>query len=113
VTAEPMRTINQSKAQNFLGKAAGGCGGALNSFLIAVGDKCGLYPTSQYRCDVEEPIVRSKAPSIVQKRTSSRAAAGAHGSASPGKDWVISVQREEAAFMTLVCHDCAAATDEI
>jgi hypothetical protein len=113
VTAEPTRTVNQSSGQIFLGKAARGCGGALNSFLVVLGDKCRVYATGQYTFDVEEPIVRGKAPSIAQKRSSRAAADGAadaHATATPGEDRAMSVQREETAFMTLICHDCAAAT---
>ena len=55
MTAEPTRTINQSRVRNFLGKAAGGCGGALNSFLVVLGDKCGLYATGQYSSDGKRP----------------------------------------------------------
>jgi hypothetical protein len=88
MSAEPTHTINQSTVQNFLRKATRGCGGALNSFLVVLGDKTGLHATSSYSRDVEEPIVRSHASSITQKR--------AH--------------RDETAFMTLICHDCAAAT---
>jgi hypothetical protein len=114
VTAEPTRTINQSNVQNLLGLAAGGCGGVLNSFLVVLGDKCGLYATGQYSVvEVEGPIVRGNAPSIAQKRNSNNAAGGpalAQGSAIPGEDRVMSVQREETAFMTLMCHECAAAT---
>jgi hypothetical protein len=114
VPAEPTRTINQSKVQNLLGMAADGCGGALNSFLVVLGDKCGLYATGQYSFDVEEPIFRRKAPSIVQKRNSNKAAGGiahSHRSATQSEDRAMSVQREETAFMTLMCHECAAATD--
>jgi hypothetical protein len=114
VIAEPTRTINQSRARKLLGKAAGGCGGALNSLLVVLGDRCGLYATGQYSSEVEEPIVPSKAISIAQKPTSSGARKGAphtHGSASPGQDRTTSVQPEETAFMTLICHECAAATD--
>jgi hypothetical protein len=114
VTAEPTRTINQSRVQNFLGKAAGGCGYTLNSFLVVLGDKCGLYATGQYSFDGDEPVVCSQAPSIAQKRNSGEAADGAvhaHGSASAGKERAMSAQREEVAFMALICHDCAAATD--
>jgi hypothetical protein len=105
VTGEPTRTINQTRVQIFLGRAADG-GGAVSSFLVGLGGKCGLYATGRYRFDVDEPIVRSKTPSILQMRTA-RGAANAHGSASPGGDRATSVQREEVAFMTLICHDCA------
>jgi hypothetical protein len=114
VTAEPTHTIKQSRVQNLLGKAAGACGGALNSFLVVLGDKCGLYATGQYSFDVEEPIPSSEAPRVAQKRSSSFAAeraAHAHGSATPSEDRAMSVQRGETALMTLICHDCAAATD--
>ena len=115
MTAEPTRTINQSKVQNLLGLAAGGCGDALNSFLVVLGDKCGLDATGQCSVvDVEGPIVHSNAPSIARKRESNAAAgnpAFAQSSAIPGEDRALSVQREETAFMTLMCHECAAATD--
>jgi hypothetical protein len=114
VTAEPTHTISQSKVQNLLGMVGDGCGSALNSFLVVVGDKSGLYATGQYSVDVEGPIVRSKAPSIAQKRNSNKAACGfAHSQcrAIPGDDRAVSVRREETAFMTLICHECAAATD--
>jgi hypothetical protein len=113
VTAEPTRTISQSKVQNLLGMAGDGCGSALHSFLVVLGDKCGLYATGQYSVDVEGPIVRRKAPSIAQKRTSSEATDGAalaHASGTPGEERAVRVQREETAFMTLMCHECAAAT---
>jgi hypothetical protein len=114
VTTEPTRTINQSRVRTFLGEALGGCGGALNSFLVVLGDKCGLYATGQYSSDGEKRVVRSQAPSIAQERNSSEAADSpvhAHVSAIPSKDRAMRVQREETAFMTLICHDCAAATD--
>ena len=90
-----------------------GCA-ALNSLLVVLGDTCGLYATGQYAFEVEEPIIRSNAPSITHKRSSNEAADGAahaHGSAAPGQQRVMSVQQEETAFMTLISHDCAAATD--
>ena|SRR5450631_1107463 len=114
VTAEPTRAISQNRLQNLMDKAAGGCGGALSSFLVVVGDRCGLYATGQYRSDVETSIVPSKAPSIAQKRPFSDAVDGAalaHGSATSGQDRALRVLWEETAFMTLVCHECAAATD--
>jgi hypothetical protein len=110
-----MPTINPSRVQNFLGKAAGGYGGALNSFRVVLGDQCGLHATSSYSCDVEEPIVRSQASSIAPKRAgSSEGADGAvhaPGSALPGRDRAISVHRDETAVMTLIWHECAAAID--
>ena len=66
------------------GEAAGGCGGVLNLSFVVLGDKCGLYSTGQYSSDGEERVVRSQAPSIAQKRSSSEAAGSpvnAHGSA--------------------------------
>ena len=96
-------------------KAAGGCGGALSSFLVALGDRCGFYATGLYSSEVDEPFVQSEAPSIAQKRTSSDdavdGAALAHGSATSGQDRALRVLWDETAFMTLVCHECAAATD--
>jgi hypothetical protein len=89
VTAEPTPTNKQSRVQNSLGKAAGGCGGALNAFLVVLGDKCGLYATGQYGVEVERPIRRSESPSIAQKRSSGEAtvrAAHAHRAATSGED---------------------------
>ena len=114
MTAESTRTINRTKVQSLLGLAAGRSGCALNSFLLVLGDRCGLHGTAQYGVDVEGPIVRSKALSLGQKPNSNKAAGGPvhpQGSAIPGEDRVPRVQREETAFMTLVCHECAAATD--
>jgi hypothetical protein len=113
VSPEPTHTLNQGGVRNFLGQAATGCGGALNSFVLLLGDKHGLHATSSYS-GVADPIVRCQAPSITRKRCSSEAADGAvhaHGSAIPSRDRAMSVHREETAFMTLICHDCAAATD--
>jgi hypothetical protein len=107
VTAEPTRTI---RVQNFLGKAAGGCNGALNSFLIVFSDKCGPSATGQYTFDGERSIGRSQATSIAQKR-SSGGATHSHGSANACKDRAMSIQQEETACMTLICHDCAGAPD--
>jgi hypothetical protein len=108
-----MRTIKQSSVQNLLGKAAGGRGGTLHSFLVVLGDRYALYATGQYSTDVKEPIVWSKAPSSVQERRSSEAADGdaPHGSPTSGEDRAMRVQQEETAFMTLICHECAAAPE--
>jgi hypothetical protein len=113
VTTEPTRSINQSRVRSILGEAAAGCGGALNAFFVAVGDTCGLYPTGQYSSDGQEPDVRSQAPIVVHARNSNQAADGpvhARGSAIPSSDRAMRVQLEETAFMTLICHDCAATT---
>lgn len=113
MSPEPTHTLNQGRARSLLGKAAHGCGGALNSFVLVLGDKYGLHTTSSYS-GVEDPIVRSQAPSVTRQRDSSEAADGAveaHGNAIPGEDRAMSVHREETAFMTLICHDCEAATD--
>jgi hypothetical protein len=113
VTIEPMRTRKQSKVQNLLGKAAGGCGGALHSFLAVVGDRYALHATGQYSTDVKAPIVRRRATSGAEKRRSSQAADGdvhTHGRPTAREDRVMRAQREETAFMTLICHECAAAT---
>jgi hypothetical protein len=114
VTTEPTRSINQGSVRHFLREAAAGCGGTLNSCFVVLGDKCGLYATGQYKSDGEEPVVRSQAPSNAQKRNSSRAAdspAHAHGRAIPSNDRAMSIQGDETAFMTLICHQCAPAAD--
>jgi hypothetical protein len=108
-----MRTIKQSSVRNFLGKAAGGCGGTLHSVLVVLGKKGAHYATGQYSTDVKEPIVWSKAPSSVQERRSREAADGdapTQGSPTSGEDRA-RVQQEETAFMTLICHECAAAIE--
>ena len=69
VTANPARTINQSRVQNRLGKAASGCGAALNSFLVFLGDKGRPYATGPYSSRGEKAIVCNQAPSMAQKRT--------------------------------------------
>ena len=112
MTANPAHTINQTRAQNLLDKAAGGCGAALNSFLVFVGDKGRLYPTGPYRPGVQKAIVCNQAPSIAQKHAFSEATGGAalaQRSGTPGEDRAMRLQREETAFMTLICHECAAA----
>ena len=114
MTSGLTRTINQSRLQESVSKAASGCGSALNSLLVGLGDKCGLHATVQYGGDVEEPILRTSIPSVAQKLTPGGAvdrAAHAHGSATAGEDRAVQVQREEAGLMTLMCHVCGAATD--
>jgi len=64
VTPEQTRPIKRTKVQTFLGKAADGCGSALNSVLVVLGDKFGLYKTGQYSSDMEEPTCRRAAPSL-------------------------------------------------
>lgn len=114
MTTEPTRSINRRSVRHILGEAACGCGGALNSFFAFLGDKCGLYATGQHNSDGEEPVVGSQTPSHAQKRNSSRAADSsphAHGRPIASNDRSMSVQREETAFMMLICHECAAAAD--
>jgi hypothetical protein len=114
VTTEPTPSINQSSVRHFLGQAAAGCGRALNSCFVVLGDTCGLYATGQYKSDGEERVVRSQTPSNARKRNSSRAAdnpSHARGRDIPSDDRAITIHREETAFMTLICHQCAAAAD--
>jgi hypothetical protein len=106
-----MRSIKPCKVRNFLGGSAAGCRSALNAFFVAVGDNCGLYATGQYGWD--GPDVRSQAASVGQARSSDQATDGpvrARGSAIPSRDRAMTVQGEEIALMSLLCHDCAAAT---
>jgi hypothetical protein len=113
VTTEPTRSISQRRVRNFLGAAAAGCGGALNELFVTVGDRCGLYATGQYSSDGQAPVVRSPAASVVQARSSNQATDSpvhARAIAVPSSDRAMRVQREETAFMTLICHDCAATT---
>jgi hypothetical protein len=44
----------QSEVRVFLAKAASGCGGLLNSLMVIVGDKLGIYQTGQYSSDMED-----------------------------------------------------------
>jgi hypothetical protein len=52
--------VEQSEVQAFLAKAARGCGRLLNSVMVFVGDKIGLYKTGQYRFDTEDDSARGK-----------------------------------------------------
>jgi two-component system, chemotaxis family, chemotaxis protein CheY len=113
VTAKLTRTINQRRVLNLLDKAAGGCGGAFNSFLVFLGDTGGLYAIGPYRSGQEKAIVCNQAPSMAQKCTFGEAidsTALAQGSGSSGEDRAMRVRREETALMTLIGHECAAAT---
>jgi hypothetical protein len=110
VTTEPTRSISQRRVRNFLGEAAAGCGGALNELFVTVGDRCGLYATGQYSSDGQAPVVRSQAASVVQARKATDSPVHARAIAVPSSDRAMRVQREETAFMTLICHDCAATT---
>jgi hypothetical protein len=86
----------------FLAKAAGRCGGALNSSLVVPGKKYGLS------CDLEEPIIGSEAQ---QPSGAAERAAHAHGNTTQSKTrGVMSDQQEETAFMTLICYECSEAT---
>jgi hypothetical protein len=76
VSPEPTHILNQGRVRNFIFNAANGCGDAVNSFLLALGDRHRLHTTGSYSC-VADPLVRC----------------------------------QETAFMTLICHECAAATD--
>ena len=62
VTPEQTRPIKRTKVQTFLSKAADGCGSSLNSVLVVLGDKFGLYKTGQYSSDMEEPIAKIDLP---------------------------------------------------
>jgi hypothetical protein len=44
----------QSEVRVFLAKAAIGCGGLLNSLMVMLGDKLGIYQTGQYSSDTED-----------------------------------------------------------
>ena len=71
------------------------------------------FATGPYSSGVEKAIVCNQAPSIAQKRNFSEATDGAalaQGNGTSGEDRAVSLQREETAFMTLICHECAAAT---
>jgi hypothetical protein len=37
-----------------LAEAASGCGGGLNSVMVILGDKLGIYKTGQYSSDTED-----------------------------------------------------------
>jgi hypothetical protein len=39
----------------FLARSASACGGVLNSVMVLVGDKLGLYKTGQYSSDADRP----------------------------------------------------------
>jgi hypothetical protein len=53
MTSDQPLPVKQSEVQAFLTRAASGCGGLLNSVMVVVGDKLGLYKTGQYSFDTE------------------------------------------------------------
>jgi hypothetical protein len=55
MTSDTTVPIKRSSVRAFLVAVANGCGGLLNSILVALGDKLGLYKTGQYSFDLEEP----------------------------------------------------------
>ena len=59
-------TRAHTKTQAYLGGLASSCGSALNSVMVVLGDRFGLYTTGQYRTDPAEtpgPPARRSRPS--------------------------------------------------
>jgi len=53
MTSDQPLPVKRSEVPVFLAKAASGCGGLLNSVMVVIGDKLGLYKTGQYSLDTE------------------------------------------------------------
>jgi len=47
--------VKRQVVHEFLARSAGGCGDLLNSAMVFVGDKVGLYKTGQYSSDADRP----------------------------------------------------------
>jgi hypothetical protein len=47
--------VKRRVVHEFLARSASGCGGLLNSVMVVVGDKLGLYTTGQYSSDADRP----------------------------------------------------------
>ena len=54
MTSDQPLPVRQSEVRAFLAKAASGCGGLLNSLMVILGDKLGIYKTGQYSSDTED-----------------------------------------------------------
>jgi hypothetical protein len=54
VTSDQPRPVKQSELRSLLAEAASGCGGRLNSVMVILGDKLGIYKTGQYSSDTED-----------------------------------------------------------
>jgi hypothetical protein len=63
--------VHRAKVRIFLGEVATSCGGALNSMLVVLGDKFGLYKTGQYSSEMHEPLAP---PATSERSTSGRVA---------------------------------------
>ena len=49
-----MLAVKRSVVHTFLARAASDCGSVLNSIMVVVGDKLGLYKTGQYGVEAED-----------------------------------------------------------
>jgi hypothetical protein len=54
MTSDQALPVQQSEARAFLAKAASGCGGLLNSLMVMLGDKLGVYKTGQYSAETDD-----------------------------------------------------------
>ena len=48
MTSDQARPVKQSELRAFLAQTARVCGGLLNSLMVILGDKLGIYKTGQY-----------------------------------------------------------------
>jgi hypothetical protein len=63
MSSKGTRTSPQTRIHAIVGGVADQFGRGLNSAMILLGDKFGLYKTGQYRTDRAEPGVPATAPS--------------------------------------------------
>lgn len=56
MTSDQPRVASRSKAQAILAEAASGCGSLLNSVMVVIGDRFGLYKTGQYSSDTDDDL---------------------------------------------------------
>jgi hypothetical protein len=54
MTSDPLRTATPRKIWAFLAQVVSDCGGLLNSLMVAIGDRVGLYKTGQYSSDMKD-----------------------------------------------------------
>jgi hypothetical protein len=58
VTSDQPRAATQREVRAFLAEAASGCGRLLNSVMVVIGDRFGLYKTGQYSSDTDDDLPR-------------------------------------------------------
>ncbi len=53
MTSDQPLPVQQTEVGAFLAQVASGCGDLLNSLMVILGDKLGIYKTGQYSSDTE------------------------------------------------------------